>query len=183
MNRYRDDANPGSGNHHHRCHLLAGEAQGEIGKKFRMAGKTEAGFIKHGFRNGIGNDGGSLALDGQGNGGLDRLDRCMGRADMRLACLYLETDGKGKDRKSAIEKVDGIGHIARLDIDRNADQGRTARHHIRIAYEDEGRHAVFPAPGPGGNGDIRADTGWVSLCQGKRQGCMCHGKAGSRIRC
>ncbi len=102
---------------------------------------------------------------------------------MRLAGLNLETDGKKKNGKSTVEHADGIRRFAGLDIDRYTKQRRTARHHIGIADEDEGRYAVLPALGPGGNGDIRADTGWISLCQGKRQGCMCHGKAGSRIRC
>ena len=118
----------------------------------------------------------SLALDREGNGGLDGLDRRVRRSDMRLTRLHFEADRKGEDGERLFEQADGAFRITGLDIDRHADQRRAARHHIGIADEDEGRHAVLPALSPGGDGDVGADTGWISLCQGKRQGCICHGK-------
>lgn len=63
MDRHRDDTDLGAGNHHDRDDLLAGLAQGEIGEKFRMTGEAETRLIKHRFRDRIGDDGRSLALD------------------------------------------------------------------------------------------------------------------------
>ncbi|QTK79016.1 hypothetical protein AT6N2_C1239 [Agrobacterium tumefaciens] len=172
----RHDANLGPRDHHDRHHRFPRLAQGQIGQKLRMAGKSEACLVKHGFCNRIGDDGGCPAFNRQRDGGFDGLDRRMGCTDMRLPCLYLEAHRKGKNGEGALKHLDGIVRLTGLDIDLDADERRAACHHIGITDEDEGGHAVLLPSCPGGNGDIGTDTGWIALCQGKRQGCMCHGK-------
>lgn len=65
MDSDRHDPNLGAGDHHHRCYGLARLTQREIGQKFRMTGKAESGFVKHGFRNRIGDNGRSPAFNRQ----------------------------------------------------------------------------------------------------------------------
>jgi hypothetical protein len=94
MDRHRHDTDLGAGDHHDRRDLFTGLAQGEISQKLRVTGETEASLVKHRFCDGIGDNGRSLALNRQRNGGFDGLDCGMGGADMRLPRLHVEADGK-----------------------------------------------------------------------------------------
>ena len=154
--------------HHHRMDGDAGQALGELGQIFGVAGLGEAGAVEHVLGDRIGDDGGGDAGADIGDRAADRGDRGRRARCVRAAGLGGDGDADVDDRQRAAE---GGGRRRRLDHgDRNVrrDALGAPAQEFRIGEDVERIELELGAPPPRRECDVGSDPGRLAERQRQR---------------